>query len=413
MGRTRARTEPAKTRVRPWSRSARTGVSAPPIDAMRVVPASNEPGADPTRTSSAEPLSTESPARHRNSGHGVRESGPAHSTPGQDRVPAPSVNLFSGYGDRVPARVAGSDSGSETGSAAGRHDRTRSGAAAGASARGSRTGSSPRNTAAERGIGDDRDRLARMPDALREAGEFALHTVRKWADPRERELRKRRRVRRRSLRWSAASGMTVLGTAGLVAISAPVWAVVVVGGGTVALVTGAAVSTRRYLELRRNPLPPAAFVPRRLPAVRSAARAPVARLVRAERAMYALGRHIADGGRLPADDLTDTLATADSGAAALHALAGDIAAMEQAVGVVADSRCAPQLSRQLDAMVERLESGVGEYEQLVSAAGRILAAPPATGAPADEFGWAMLTLREAADRLDGWAQALTDLADRH
>ncbi len=35
------------------------------------------------------------------------------------------------------------------------------------------------------------------------------------------------------------------------------------------------------------------------------------------------------------------------------------------------------------------------------------------GTPADEFGWAMLTLREAADRLDGWAQALTDLADRH
>ena len=363
MGRTRARTEPAKTRVRPWSRSAGIGVSAPPVTAA---PSAGEQA----RGSSVESVSAESLGRH-------RDSGPA---------------------DRV--RRCDQERGS------------RPGGTTDASVRSSGPGSSPRTVPTEQGIGERPDRIGRVPETLREAGEFALHAVRKWADPRERELRKRRRVRRRGLRWGAASGMTVLGTAGLVAISAPAWAVIMVGGSTVAVVAGAAVTTRRYLELRRNPLPPAAFVPRRLPAVRSVARAPVARLIRAERAMYALGRHIAEGGRLPADDLADTLATADAGAAALHALAGDIAAMEQAVGAVAGSQCAPQLSRRLDAMVERLESGVGEYEQLVSAAGRILAAQPATGAPADEFGWAMLILREAADRLDGWAQALTELADR-
>ncbi|MCC3312113.1 phage shock envelope stress response protein PspM [Nocardia africana] len=257
-------------------------------------------------------------------------------------------------------------------------------------------------------------RAGRVPGALRDAGEFALHAVRKWADPRERELRRRRRVRRRSLRWSAASGVTALGTAGLVAISAPVWAVVVVGGGAAALVTGAAVSTRRYLELRRNPLPPAAFVPRRLPAVHSAAWAPIARLVRAERAFHALGRQIEASGRIPADDFADTVATAASGAAALHALAGDIAAMEKALEVVATSHAGAALRRQSGAMVGRLESGVTEYEQLVAAAGQILAAgASAAPTPADDFGWAMFTLREAADRLDGWAQALTDPADRH
>ncbi|MFG3523411.1 hypothetical protein ACGF5S_24350 [Nocardia nova] len=257
-------------------------------------------------------------------------------------------------------------------------------------------------------------RAGRVPGTLRDAGEFALHAVRKWADPRERELRRRRRVRRRSLRWSAASGVTALGTAGLVAISAPVWAVVVVGGGAAALVTGAAVSTRRYLELRRNPLPPAAFVPRRLPAVQSAARAPIARLVRAERAFHALGRQIEASGRIPADDFADTVATAASGAAALHALAGDIAAMEKALAVVATSHAGAGLRQQSGAMVGRLESGVTEYEQLVAAAGQILAAGASEApTPADEFGWAMFTLREAADRLDGWAQALTDLADRH
>ncbi len=336
---------------------------------------------------------------------------PASSAPPDNRFPALSTG--SATADDPEASLSGPRV-RRRGRDRHREDdrRFRPGSATGASARTSRTGSSPRNATAEQGIGEHSDRIGRVPDALREAGEYALHTVRKWADPRERELRKRRRVRRRSLRWSAASGMTVLGTAGLVAISAPVWTVIVVGGGTVALVTGAAVSTCRYLELRRNPLPPAAFVPRRLPAVRSAARAPIARLIRAERAMYALGRHIAGGGRLPPDDLADTLATADSGAAALHALAGDVAAIEQAVGVVAGSHCGPQLSRQLEGIVERLESGVGEYEQLVSAAGRILTAPQATDTPADEFDWAMLTLREAADRLDGWAQALTDLADR-
>lgn len=133
--------------------------------------------------------------------------------------------------------------------------------------------------------------------------------------------------------------------------------------------------------------------------------------------MHGLGTRISRSGRLPADDLADTLATAASAAAALHALAGDIAALEQAVGVVAVSREAPHLTGQVQSMVERLESGVAEYEQLLDATGRILAATGASGTAAadaaDEFGWAMFTLREAADRLDGWAQALTDLADRH
>ncbi|MGV9677504.1 phage shock envelope stress response protein PspM [Nocardia sp. NPDC003482] len=257
------------------------------------------------------------------------------------------------------------------------------------------------------------EQARRLSEGLREAGEHALHAVRKWADPRERELRRRRRVRRRSLRLSAASGVTALGTAGLVLISAPAWAVLVVGGGAAALVTGAAVTTKRYLELRRNPLPDPTFVPRKLPPVRSSAREPIARLVRAERALHVLGRRIAHGARLPEDDVADTLQTAHSGAAALHALAADIAAMEQAIGVVAqvNSISTPGLAEQVGHAVTRLEHGVVEYEQLVAAAGRVLAAPDAPAAP-DDLGWALTNLRDAADRLDGWAQALTDLADR-
>lgn len=100
-----------------------------------------------------------------------------------------------------------------------------------------------------------------LPETLRDMGEHALVAVRRWADPRERELRKRRRARRRSYQLGTVSGLTTAGTVGLVVISAPAWAVVVLGGGAVALVTGTALSARRYLRLRRSPLPQAAFVP--------------------------------------------------------------------------------------------------------------------------------------------------------
>ncbi len=249
-----------------------------------------------------------------------------------------------------------------------------------------------------------------LPDAVREVGEHALHAVRAWAEPRERELRRRRRARRRSLRWSAASGITAVGVAGLAIASAPVWAVVVLGGGAAALVTGAAMSTRQYLELRRNPLPQASFVPAKLPSVRSIAREPIARLVRAERAMYTLGHQIAQAGRLSAEDVTDTMATAASCAAALHALASDATALEKTIDLVGQGDTARNLFDQLRAIIARLDVGVTEYERLVAAAGRILTIPEPAITPNDAD-LSLESLRDCADRLDGWAEALTDLSD--
>ncbi|UGT42371.1 hypothetical protein LTV02_02815 [Nocardia yamanashiensis] len=248
----------------------------------------------------------------------------------------------------------------------------------------------------------------RVPDTLREVGEHALFAVRKWADPRERELRKRRRTRRRSLRLGTAGGLTTAGTVGLVLISAPAWAVIVVGGGAVALVTGTAVTAKRYLQLRKEPLPQASFAPRKLPPLRSAARASIARLVRAERALHGLGDQISRSGRLPEDDLNDTLETAASGAAALHALAADMVAMERAAGALGGRDSI--LVGHVQAVATRLDGGVVEFEGMVAAAARVLAVPE-SAAIADDLGWAMVHLRDAADRLDGWAQALTDLAD--
>ncbi|MFC4374692.1 hypothetical protein ACFO5K_11345 [Nocardia halotolerans] len=250
------------------------------------------------------------------------------------------------------------------------------------------------------------------PATLRGVGEQALVAVRRWADPRERELRRRRRMRRRSFQLGTASGITTVGAVGLAVVSAPAWAVVVIGGGAIAFVTGAAVNARRYLRSRGQPLPQAAFVPRKSPGLRSAARAPIQRLIRAERALHDLGAQIARSHRLPDDELRDLLETARSGAGALHALATDVVAMEQAADTVgrANPDTVSALKTTVSGVLTRLETGVVEYEQLVAAAARILAVPEDT-VVAYQFNGIVADLREAADRLDGWAQALTEMAD--
>ncbi len=253
-----------------------------------------------------------------------------------------------------------------------------------------------------------------LPDSLREVGEHALVAVRRWADPRERELRKRRRARRRSFQLGTVGGLTTVGTVGLMVLSAPVWAVVVVGGGAMALVTGTALSARRYLRMRSVPLPQAAFIPRKQPPPWSSARGPISRLARAEKALHGLGTQIARSNRLPEDELADTIETAGSGAAALHALAADIIAIEQALGAMGISKsiAAVGLTENMQFALGRLDSGVAEYEQVVAAAGRILAVPE-SAVLRHNFDTIVADLRDAADRLDGWAQALTELADRH
>ncbi|MFR9751787.1 phage shock envelope stress response protein PspM [Nocardia sp. 004] len=252
-----------------------------------------------------------------------------------------------------------------------------------------------------------------VPDSLREAGENALVAVRRWADPRERELRRRRRARRRSFQLGAASGLTTVGTVGLVVVSAPVWALIMVGGGAVAFVTGAAFSTRRYLRLRGAPLPQAAFMPRKQPPLWSNARPPIARLIRAEKALHGLGVQIARSCRLPEHELADMLETAASGAAALHALAADIVAMEQGLAAVerSNSPSAVAFTENLRYVLDRLDTGVAEYEHIVAAAGRVLAIPENVVVRYN-FDTIVADLRHASDRLDGWAQALTEVADR-
>lgn len=245
-----------------------------------------------------------------------------------------------------------------------------------------------------------------MSGGLRELSSSALVAVRRWADPRERELRKRRRMRRNSVRLGAASGVTAVGAIGLAAVSAPVWSVVVVGGGTAVLVANSALTARRYLRLKQRPLPPAAFIKKPLPPLGSAARTPVSRLVKSERALYELMTALSRTRRLPPEELADTVLAAEGSAAALHALAADIIAMEEAAS--AASKFGRDLVRTVTLSVRQLNDGVLEYERVVAAAAHVLAVTDASSAIT--VPGAQAELRAAADRLDGWAEAFAELA---
>ncbi len=128
--------------------------------------------------------------------------------------------------------------------------------------------------------------------------------------------------------------------------------------------------------------------------------------------MHGLTAQIARSKRLPDDELADMMETAESGAAALHALAADITAMEHALGMMGatTSDATAGISGNVGLALTRLDSGVVEYEQVVAAAGRILAVPE-TIVLRHDFDMIVSDLRHAADRLDGWAQALTEVAD--
>jgi hypothetical protein len=90
---------------------------------------------------------------------------------------------------------------------------------------------------------------------------------------------------------------------------------------------------------------------------------------------------------------------------------GAIRTLSGGAAEITDAAEVHRLRETLDSIAARLDSGVIEYEQVVAAAARVLAVDE-TGALRYEFDGIVADLRHAADRMDGWAQALTELADR-
>ncbi|NUS45069.1 MAG: hypothetical protein HOQ24_15435, partial [Mycobacteriaceae bacterium] len=150
---------------------------------------------------------------------------------------------------------------------------------------------------------------------------------------------------------------------------------------------------------RTSPLPPAPPPRGPLTPNGSAARHPMARLAKAERAMHELRRATAASNSVAAEHVRDTAATAESGSAALRAMAGDVVAMERAAEV-APAQTRPALT----AAIARLDAGVADYEAMIAAAVEVISL---AGEGVHRGGHDIRDdIRHATDRLRGLAEGL-------
>lgn len=246
---------------------------------------------------------------------------------------------------------------------------------------------------------------ASAQSVLREVGGTVADKVRRWSDPREKMLRKRRRARRRATRFGIVSGAGVVGTASLAVASAPDWTVVATGGATALFAIPAVVAVGTYRRLTATPLPPAAVSRQPLPPTGSAARAPMERLARAETSLNQLLGVLGKSAVVDVDELDHTGETARAASAALRSVASDVVAMEDAGRGTAVA--APHLEHAVRNAEQQLDVGVAQYEGLVAAAARMTA-------PVQSTSYSLLDqqreeLLSASDRLEGWADALGEV----
>ncbi|WP_305094758.1 hypothetical protein [Prescottella sp. R16] len=242
---------------------------------------------------------------------------------------------------------------------------------------------------------------------LRDVRGTVAETVRRWSDPRERALRKRRRARRRATRFGVASGAGAVGTVTLAVASAPDWAVVATGGTAALFAVPAVLAVGTYRRLTAAPLPASAAARPPLPPAGSVARAPMERLAQAEHSLDRLSAVLGRSALVDVAELDHTGETARTAAAALRAVATDVVALEDAAR--STHAAAPHLDRSIRAAVARLDDGVAQFEGLVTVAAKMTA-------PAQSPSYTLLDrqreeLLSASERLEGWADALGEVGE--
>lgn len=262
--------------------------------------------------------------------------------------------------------------------------------------RGGRPGSQSRSATAVSGA-------AAAGRTARIWGMSAVEFARRWQDPREKALRRIRRARRRASGFGAVAGTTGAGAAGLAVVAAPDVAVVATGSVAGLLAVPAVFGFMRYRKLRSRPLPAGRAARRTLPPATSVAFEPMARLERAERALHPVLGVLARTGRIPAEDVADTDASARSAAAALTEAAADIAALEQAARLLSDD----SLRHPIAASAAELSAGVAQYEEMATAAAQLATAPYGSSGFDRERG----ELALSAGRLIGLAAGLAEVED--
>lgn len=248
--------------------------------------------------------------------------------------------------------------------------------------------------------------LQRGIDTVSEFADVAAQKLSAVADPRARLLRKRRWALRLGVLFAFSSAFWVFVTGLLAAWSTPVWALLITGLIAAGAAVPATLLLLRYRWLRGEPLPPQRQVSgRRLPPPGSVARPAMSALGASERGLHSLLGILDRGRMLPAEEIRELTDAAGRSAAAMAATASQVAAMERAAGENPDSRS--YLAPTINALTAQLNSGVRQYNEMVTAAAHLVSSAGAgTGSSPQRYRDDLVV---ATERLVGWAQAFEEL----
>lgn len=226
------------------------------------------------------------------------------------------------------------------------------------------------------------------------------------ADPRARQLRRRRRALRWGLIFSAGCVFWALVTILLAAWGWFALLLEITGAVAVVMAVPATLLLFRYRWLRAEPLPtPRAASVRRLPPPGSAARPAMYALGASERGFVSLVGVIERGAMLPAEEIRDLTAAADKTSTAMAATAAEVVSLERAAHYSESSRS--HLVPTINAFTAQLSAGVRQYNEMVTAAAQLVSS--ANGGALTDAQRYRAELAGATDRLVGWAQAFEEL----
>lgn len=252
--------------------------------------------------------------------------------------------------------------------------------------------------------------LRRLATNVNDLGEELAARMRAMSDKREKLLRKRLRAKRWSIRWALACVAGLLVTTVLATTGAPPWLLIIPALLTAGCAIPATYLLVRYRYLKAEPLPPPRpGVERRLPPYGSSARPPMAALDAAERSLFSLLGVVERGSMIPESEGRQVLSAANRAAYVMAATAKEVVSMERAAAGTPHTR--EYLQPTIKAFTAQLDTGVRQYNELVTAAaqlvsagngGAVVASPMSRGALFDD-------LVSATDRLTGWAGALDEL----
>ena len=250
--------------------------------------------------------------------------------------------------------------------------------------------------------------LQRGLDTAADLSDLVAQKISAAADPRARQLRRRRRALRWGLIFTAGCVFWAVVTAVLAAWGWFALLLEITGAIAVFQAIPATLLLLRYRWLRSEPLPanrPANL--RRLPPPGSAARPAMYALGASERGFFSLLGVMERAAMLPAAEIRDLTAAANKTSAAMAATAAEVVSMERAVQYSESSRS--YLVPTINAFTAQLSAGVRQYNEMVTAAAQLVSSVSGDGALAASQQRYRAELIGATDRLVGWAQAFDEL----